>query len=163
MSVSFVQLNDGWNAEPNAPEQRVFVDGGVVAVRFLLNPFKFSKYQEGDEATLRFMGAERYRLGPTNDEGWRMGQCRFSKLAPAWGEFYEVFGESALLSAPSDWHVVSGTRAERHFLFYFRDETFECVAQEWSVELPANKSANTDPQLKAAASPRVLVGRLPLR
>jgi hypothetical protein len=27
----------------------------------------------------------------------------------------------------------------------------------------ANKSANTDPQLKAAASPRMLVVRLPLR
>jgi hypothetical protein len=29
--------------------------------------------------------------------------------------------------------------------------------------LPHNKSANTDPQLKAAASPRMLVVRLPLR
>jgi hypothetical protein len=31
------------------------------------------------------------------------------------------------------------------------------------MSLHANKSANTDPQLKAAASPLVLVVRLPLR
>ena len=31
------------------------------------------------------------------------------------------------------------------------------------MNMPVNKSANTDPQLKAAASPLVLVVRLPLR
>jgi hypothetical protein len=29
-------------------------------------------------------------LGRTNDEGWYLGQCRFSKVAPTWGEFYHV-------------------------------------------------------------------------
>jgi hypothetical protein len=32
-----------------------------------------------------------------------------------------------------------------------------------AVRLQSNKSANTDPQLKAAASPLMLVVRLPLR
>jgi hypothetical protein len=31
------------------------------------------------------------------------------------------------------------------------------------MQMRLNKSANTDPQLKAAASPLMLVGRLPLR
>lgn len=52
-------------------------------------------------------------------------------------------GDPALLDAPSDW--VSNADALRtgpttHHLFYFKDETFECVAEGWEVELPANPS-----------------------
>jgi hypothetical protein len=66
-----------------------------------------------------------------NDEGWYLGQCRFSKIAPAWGEFYEVDGDLKLESVPNDWIVVgpeSRTTA-KHFLFYLRDQTFECDAE----------------------------------
>jgi hypothetical protein len=130
MSVTFIRLNDGWNAEPNAPEPRVTVDGSDVLLRFLLNPFLYKSFEEGDEAVLRFVGAERYRLGSTNDEGWYRGRCRFSKLAPAWGEFYEVSGDTELRMAPTDWKMVGPPEGGRHFLFYLRDETFECVARE---------------------------------
>ena len=64
-----------------------------------------------------------------------MGQCRFSKVAPAWGEFYEVFGDLRLERCPSDWHEVGRPQPSgRHFLFYLRDSTFECDADDWSLE-----------------------------
>jgi hypothetical protein len=134
--MKFVQLNRGWNAEPNAPHPRVCVEGRNLVLRFVINTFRFPQFKEDDEATVRFFEVERYRLGPTNDEGWYSGECRFSALAPAWGEFYEISGEQRRLLAPADWRVVGESRQGRHFLFYFRDETFECVAQEWSVDLP---------------------------
>jgi hypothetical protein len=153
MSIAFVQLNDGWNAEPNTPDVGVAVKGEIVSVRFVLNHFVFPKFEEGEEATLMFHGTERYRYGPTNDEGWYKGQCRFSRLAPRWGEFYEVSGDPELQFAPGDWRAHGpSTDDGRHFLFYFRDGTFECVARECTLELPANKAVNTDAQMRPLPS-----------
>lgn len=148
--ATFIQLNEGWNADPNAPEPAVFVSGPDVSVTFSVNAFRFPELSEGTKATLRFKNCHRFRTGPTNDEGWYTGKCRFSRLAPAWGEFYAVSGAPELLLAPSDW--VANPNAPhagpaKHYLFYFKDETFECMADDWQVELPANAS------LQRTASP----------
>jgi hypothetical protein len=125
-SPSFTQLNHGWNAEPNAPEPRVEQRGNDLLLHFLVNSFAFPRFKEHDRGILRFVGCTRYRLGPTNDEGWYRGQCRYGKFAPRWGEFYEISGDDAPRDQPDDWRIV-GTRTDpaRHFLFYLRDQTFE--------------------------------------
>ena len=130
--TSFVQLNDGWNAEPNAPDPRAKVDGVDLVLSFWLNTWKFPRYKEGDVGMLRFRRCSRYCLGSTNDEGWYRGQCRFSGVAPRWGEFYEVRGDLRLPLCPNDWiHLSPPSTASRHFLFYLRDGTFECDAEGW--------------------------------
>jgi hypothetical protein len=135
MKATFQKLNEGWNAEPNAPSPSVEVHGKDVLVKFFVNPWQFPEFKEDEIAILRFVRCERYRLGSTNDEGWYLGQCRFSKLAPNWGEFYLVQGDAELLDVPKDWRSVRPqSRAGRHFLFYFRDETFECVAEDCIIE-----------------------------
>jgi hypothetical protein len=129
IATHFRQLNDGWNADPNAPEPAVQVDGGNVVLDFFANALV-----EGQRYRLRFKNARRYRLGTTNDEGWYKGQCRFSLVAPNWGEFYEVSGDLRLDRCPNDWHAVGGPQASgRHYLFYFRDDTFECEADDWTL------------------------------
>jgi len=134
--TTFRQLNEGWNAEPNAPAPRVTVEGQDVVVSFFMNPFQFPQFKQEDVGRLRFSSCGRYRLGPTNDEGWYLGQCRFSKAAPRWGEFYEVAGDLRLRQCPDDWVVVSPVQGSaRHFLFYFRDQTFECDAADWTFEV----------------------------
>ena len=130
MTTTFTKLNDGWNAEPNAPEPVVEIDGSELRLSFLANAFQFAAYDEDDVLQLSFRGCWRYRLGPTNDEGWYMGQCRFSQSIP-WGEFYELSGD-LLAGKASDWTDFGSPSANsRHFLFYFRDETFECDAESW--------------------------------
>ena len=37
--TDFLQLNDGWNAEPNAPTPEVIVDGDTVRLEFTANSF----------------------------------------------------------------------------------------------------------------------------
>jgi len=134
MTTKFTKLNSGWNAEPNAPDPKVRVDGNTVILEFLANPFQFPEFADGQLLRLRFSGASRYRLGETNDEGWYRGQCRFSGIAPAWGELYEVAGDLKL-DRVSDWiHVPGAPSGGRHFLFYLRDETFECTANSWQLE-----------------------------
>jgi len=131
----FKQLNHGWNAEPNAPTPVIRRDGADVVLRFFLNPFQFKQFQEEDVGGLRFSDCVRYRLGPTNDEGWYRGQCRYRAVAPAWGEFYELIGDDLLIDQPIDWVTVSPpSRPGRHFLFYLRDHTFECIASDWRFD-----------------------------
>jgi hypothetical protein len=136
MSTRFARMNIDWNAEPNAPYPVVEEVGEDVTLTFLLNAFRFSRFREGGVGIIRFKNCWRYRLGSTNDEGWYRGQCRFSKLAPSWGEFYEVDGDLLIDTAPDEWTVRrSPTVDSRHFLFYLRDETFECDAQDWALQV----------------------------
>lgn len=130
----FRRLNVGWNAEPNAPCPEVVEEDGVIVLRFYLNPWAHDA-KEWQKGTLSFLNCRAWRLGPTNDEGWYRGQCRYSKIAPAWGEFYELAGTDHVREQPDDWQATSRPGSgERHFLFYLRDETFECMASEWSFE-----------------------------
>jgi hypothetical protein len=131
----FQQLNDGWNAEPNAPDPAIELRGDEVVLAFFANPFQFPRFSEEQRLRLHFTNARRYRLGPTNDEGWHRGQCRFSGAAPRWGEFYEVSGDLKLDRCPADWRVIrDSAQPSRHYLFYLRDQTFECEADHWSLE-----------------------------
>ena len=133
-SLLFKRLNNGWNAEPNAPAPKVEVNGSQVRLKFFLNPFAYPA-EEGEMGCLAFSECSMWRLGSTNDEGWYAGQCRYSKIAPAWGEFYELLGHDSQRTNPTDWHVPKPPGSgDRHFLFYLRDETFECFAKEWSFE-----------------------------
>ena len=134
--TTFRQLNEGWNADPNDPDPKVTVNGPDVVVSFRMNLFLFPQFTADDVGQLRFAACQRYRLGATNDEGWYRGQCRFSKLAPQWGEFYEVNGDLRLTKCPDDWVTLGRAQtSSRHFLFYFRDGTFECDASEWTFEV----------------------------
>lgn len=131
--TQFTQLNHGWNAEPNAPDPSIEVDGSTIELSFLANPWMFPDFEDGQIIRLKFYGVWRYSLGESNDEGWYLGQCRFSKLAPAWGEFYEVEGDLRLDLFQGEWKIVSAGPSEslKHYLFYLRDETFECDALSW--------------------------------
>lgn len=136
MSILFTQLNHGWNAEPNAPEVSVSWDGVDLVLRFLMNPFQFPEYSEDEIGKVTFLECSRYRLGTLNDEGWHRGQGRFADVNHRWGEFYEVTGNLRLDRLPDDWEVRIHEPADRrHFLFYFRDEDFECDARDWRFEV----------------------------
>jgi hypothetical protein len=129
MLTRFIHLNPDWNAEPNAPDEQVRVTGTTVFLSFDLNAYAYPGVEDGDRAEIAFERCARYRLGSTNDEGWFRGQCRFSNLAPAWGEFYEIEGDPLLQSAPDDWiEIDSNQNAEHHYVFFLRDSTFECRA-----------------------------------
>jgi hypothetical protein len=137
--AAFHQINEGWNAEPNAPVPHVSVSGVDLLLDFLVNPFQFPEFEEEETAQLRFEKVRCYRLGPTNDEGWFRGQCRYSGVAPTWGEFYEISGDDDTATLPKDWIELRGT-GSRHYLFYFRDETFECFADHCKIAQVANNA-----------------------
>lgn len=132
--MEFVRLNAGWNAEPNAPEPNTLEQGSDLLLGFFLDSMDDAK------GVLRFEDVSKYRLGPTNDEGWYLGQCRYSPLAPEWGQFYELTGPDERRDLPGDWHVLRQETASRHFLFYFRDNTFEALTRDWAFEAAADNA-----------------------
>lgn len=132
----FIQLNDDWSAEPNAPLARVVFKDGAADLSFLLNPWQ-RKTGRKEEATVRFNNCSRWNWDATNDHAWFAGEGRYAKQAPKWGEFYEVVGED-ILGGNIDWEIISAdTVNARHFLFYFRDETLEFIASDWSISIKA--------------------------
>ena len=136
MPLIFRKLNLGWNAEPNAPSPLVRVSGRQVCLRFYLNCFIFECTKPEEQGEIAFDGCSRWRLGAPDDEQWFAGKCRYSSLAPDWGEFYEIEGDDPERDTPADWCAVGPPSAgERHFLFYLRDNTFECIAKSWDFGL----------------------------
>ncbi len=132
-SPSFVKLNEGWNADFGAPSVEIGTSGSIVQLRFLL-PWAY-EVEEDEVGYLTFEGCKLWRFGLTNDEGWYRGQCRYSKLVPKWGEFYELIGEDALRMQPDDWQPPPYPgKGDRHYLFYLKDDTFECLAGDWIFE-----------------------------
>jgi len=132
--LEFLQLNDDWSAEPNAPLVEVVFEDGAANLSFLLNPWQ-RKTGRKEEATVRFSKCSRWNWDATNDHAWFAGEGRYAKQAPKWGEFYEVVGED-ILGGDIDWEIVSAdTLNARHFLFYFRDETLEFIASDWSISI----------------------------
>ena len=131
--TEFQRLSTNWNAEPNAPDPEIQVSGKDLVLSFEPNPYMYPAYESVSKIVLTFKNCKRYRLGPTNDEGWLRGQCRFSAIAPAWGEFYKVTGDLELDMQSIHWIELGPiTDQDSHFLFYFRDDTFECDAESWS-------------------------------
>jgi hypothetical protein len=130
---------------PDKPLERTVNHRGRTA-RAFADRFRLSQFRDRQRGSLRFTDCWRYRLGPTNDEGWYLDQCRFSKLAPAWGEFYEVAGDLLLERLPDSWVVLGDrTKESRHFLFYLRDGTFECDAASWGLSIEAATRMSSRP------------------
>jgi hypothetical protein len=161
-STEFRQLNSGWNAEPNAPDPKIRISSGNLVLSFELNAFQYPQFSEGQVGHLRFRNVRRFRIGQTNDEGWYAGQCRFSGLAPKWGEFYEVTGDLKLEKCSSAWIEVENTiQATHHYLFYFRDSTFECDAESYEFHpfAPPAYPQHALGRCRYAASPVMLAVR----
>ncbi|WP_457936530.1 hypothetical protein [Mesorhizobium sp. 10J20-29] len=137
--LQFTQQNLGWNAEPNIATPQLTVDGGDLLLAFPLNHFVFKIFGRGDFGILRFVNCSSFRTDGTNDDTWFSGTCRYSRLAPAWGEFYEISGPDPSLAKIEGWIGIEGSSGDRHFLFYLRDNLFECFAEQWRFEaIPQN-------------------------
>ncbi|WP_108820632.1 hypothetical protein [Pseudovibrio sp. Alg231-02] len=129
---TFTRLNKGWNAHPNDENLRLEHNGSTLLARMKPNHFVYRQYEEVPEIIVNFVDCSMYRVTPINDEGWYRGQCRFSGLAPSWGEFYEISGDTRDDMDPTPW-ITMGGKGVRHLHFYLRDKTLEVKAQDWSM------------------------------
>lgn len=64
MPTQFTQLNVGWDADPNAPEPEIRVEGSRLALIFFLKHGSGADFREYDRGELTFAECWRFRLGP---------------------------------------------------------------------------------------------------
>ena len=70
---TFMRLNEGWNAEPNAPGLRLERAGKTLLAHMAPNALLYPAFAEVSEINLRFAGCARYRVTSVNDETWHRG------------------------------------------------------------------------------------------
>lgn len=134
--MTFTQLNTGWNADPNAPEVSLSVKNQTVTLEFYLNNLAFGNVLEGDKGRLTFLHCHKYSFNGMNDEGYYMGQYRYKYTELPWGEFYRLFTDWQT-DFPKFQKVLSkhpDTTKQKHYIIFFRDNTFECVAEDYIFE-----------------------------
>lgn len=138
VQISFEQLNIGWNADPNAPEPDITVHGTDVMLEFYLNAFAYEGFSEGDKAKITFHDCYLYRDGSPNDEGFYLyNQSRYKKYGIEWGEFYLVHHSDWRENFPDPIRVGTFHDHLQHYLFYFREQTVECIASSFRMEFYA--------------------------
>lgn len=130
---TFTRLNEDWNAHPNDVALRLEQSRDELIARMKPNPYAYRQYEKIPEISVSFKNCSNYRVTSVNDEGWYSGQCRFSGLAPKWGEFYEISGKTRDEMNSTPWIKMEGVGA-RHFHFYLKDETLEIKSQDWVLQ-----------------------------
>ncbi len=132
--IDYIQITKDWNADPVSPEIEFKEDGTDLIMDIYLNHFQFDKYQEGDKVKIRFKNCAEYSLNTCNDEGFYDGQYRIKPTKLEWGEFYEI--KSGLdRKLPNPIKKIQNDNSDRkHFIFFFKDETFECLASDYYLD-----------------------------
>lgn len=142
--MKYKKLNNNWNADPNAPEPEIYVKDGDLQIIFYLNYHIFDHIKQGQRGKLTFSNCYMYRVGSPNDHGFYLGQFRYGRDDIQWGEFYELFESDWQNNFPDDKvilkEILHNDKRLRHFLFFFRDEGFECLAKDFVFDyLPIDK------------------------
>ena len=131
--MEYKKINTDWNAEPNAPDVKLTVDNTTVKLDFYLNCFNFDRFKADEKGTLVFNKVHKFSFNSMNDEGYFMGKYRYKQTELPWGEFYQLdtdwqndFHENVIILLPN-----ADNENLKHFIFFLRDNTFECVAESF--------------------------------
>jgi len=146
--IQFIKLNNDFDAEPNAPETTIEVHGTDLSLNFFLNPFIWDNVEDGEKGKLTFLNVIKYRFGSANDEGF--GRFRYYKYGLEFYDFYLVNNSDWRLSFPEDQIQIQKDFQDdnlNHYIFFFRDGTFECIASN-VTELERIPPIKLEDQLK---------------
>lgn len=134
--MTYTQFTIDWNADPNSPGVELVIGGTSVLIDFFVNYFIYDNFNEGDKAKITFFHCHKYCFNSMNDEGYFMGQYRYKYTDLPWGQFYKL---------NTDWETdfpvgqitlneTVDKRKLHHYIFFFKDNTFECVAENYQLE-----------------------------
>ena len=147
--MNYKILNIDWDAEPNAPQPELFVEGFQITIKFLLNPFTNDNFEDDEKGELIFFNCHKYSFNDCNDEGYYRGQYRYKTAQLPWGDFYEL-QTNWKNDFPRDSIVLNEVVDEnnlKHYIFFFRDNTFECVAGGYEFRYLKEKTTQAQQDL----------------
>ena len=128
----FKKLNNDFDADPNAPDPKIGLLGNHVVLSFFLNSFLWDNVSEGERGTLTFLNCLQYRLGKPDSDSYP--KYRYYQPDIAYYDFYMVENSKWIEDFPFDKKIHNSSvldefeRSLHHYIFFFRDNTFECVA-----------------------------------
>jgi len=134
--MKYIKLNTDWNADPNAPEVILTINGFSLTLSFFVNYFVFKNFTKEDKAKLVFNNCHKYSFNSMNDEGYFMKQYRYNNDILPYGEFYKI-DTNWQNDFPLDNKILKPINDKsklNHYLFFFRDNTFECIAENYTLE-----------------------------
>ena len=132
--IDFVKITKDWNADPVSPEIELSINGLDLIMDIYLNHLVFDNHKEGDKAKIQFKNCSEYSLNTCNDEGYYYGQYRTYPSELPWGEFYEIKSGMDRNYPEPIIKIQDNNLEKRHYIFFFKDETFECLASGFDVE-----------------------------
>jgi hypothetical protein len=135
--MKYQKLNTNWNADPNDPDPQIKQSEKGVELIVQLNSFIYEHVDHLETGKLEFEEVYAYRLGKCNDEGYYMGQFRYNPEQLPWGQFYELKNSNWQKDLPEDKILLNESLKKnklRHFLFFLKDNTFECLAYDYSFK-----------------------------
>jgi hypothetical protein len=134
-AIDYFKITTDWNADPVSPEIELNVIGNDLTMVIFVNHLVFDDFEEGDKAKIVFKDCSIYSLNQCNDEGYYYGQYRTNPNNLPWGEFYEIkSGLDRKFPKPVT-RIKEDFEGKRHFIFFFKDETFECLSSDFKLEL----------------------------
>lgn len=130
-------LSIGWNANPETPDLSIREENNNLILDFYLNSFLHPQFREAHKCSLSFLKCSKYFYSEILSEAYLKGQYRFKPHELPFGEFYEIntnkkmdFPSNALqLENPPDEDLI------KHYLFFFKQGIFECLAQDYKLHL----------------------------
>jgi hypothetical protein len=88
---------------------------------------------EDQKGEFNIYNCHKYSFNSCNNEGYYRGQYRYKYTELPWGEFYKL-----QTNWKTDFHhesIILNNKVKddkmNHFIFFFRDSTFECVAEDF--------------------------------
>jgi len=131
-NIDYIQISNDWNADPVEPKINLEIDGSNLIMEMYLNHYVFEEFEEGDKVKIVFSNCSEYSLNKCNDEGYYYGQYRTNPNELPWGEFYEIKNGFDTNFPEPVIKITTDNKGKRHFIFFFKDETFECLAANYT-------------------------------
>jgi len=129
------KLNKNWSAEPSVLLETIKLTDDGIEVNFLLNSLPYEYIEEGEKGKLEFYDVYAYRKAASNSEEITKRQIPFKADLIPLGDFYELLDSKWKTDFSEDKIIVDESKKTsklRHFLFFLKDSTFECLASDYS-------------------------------
>jgi hypothetical protein len=125
-------------ADGGAPEPKLTVVNGDIVIEFWANHHFHPEFGMHDKGRITFFHCHKYDFEGTNDEGYFMGQHRFNDEQLPWGDFYQLHDTAWEIDFPPNPSLLTEFKNKdqlNHYLLFFKDECFECVAKSYKIEI----------------------------
>ncbi|BDD03879.1 hypothetical protein [Aureibacter tunicatorum] len=134
--MKFEKINIDWSPEPNAPYQTLFKNSKNLELIFYLNPFIHKNINDDDIGIISFNNCFKFRLGKPNSDEFYRNQFRYNSKDLEFYDFYELKQSDWEKNFPKDEKILLNQdeiniNNLKHYILFFRDETFECLAYNY--------------------------------